>query len=96
MLIHKLWFSFKGYGWATENLSQTKSVLQAKEHLSSMNPGFLFLTFPFLLCCLWIQGELLYAFIESLFCAKHCASSYYIISAFQEPSVVGTSAFPIC
>lgn len=41
MLIYKM--QLRGYGWATENLIHTKSVLQAKEHLSSMNPVFLFL-----------------------------------------------------
>lgn len=49
MLICRLWHSFRGYGWATENFFHAKSVLQAKEHLHSMNPGFLFLyNFSFL------------------------------------------------
>ena len=53
MLIYsKTQLSFREYGWATENLFQTKSVLQAKEYLSSMNPSFLSLynlSFPALL-----------------------------------------------
>lgn len=43
MLIYKMQLGFRGYGWAPENFFHAKSVLQAKEHLSSMNPGFLFL-----------------------------------------------------